>query len=61
MGGLIKKGLIRSSEEFKQLIIEVKLDHVRKGKNPPTTEQITRALARQIKAKDIQYDKYIQF
>ena len=57
----IKTGHIRSSKEFKQLIAKIKQDFIIKGKVPPTTEQITKAIAKKIGEGDIHFDKYIEF
>jgi len=53
---------MRSDKSFRLLVAEVKLDFIRKGRKPPSTEKITRIIALRIKKEEIiQHEKFIPF
>jgi len=53
---------MRSDKSFRLLVAEVKLDFIRKGRKPPSTEKITRIIASRIKKEEIiQHEKFIPF
>jgi len=63
MGSILemKSGLLRASEEFKELIRQIQLNSIREGRKPLSTVKITQLITKQINEGALNYEKFIKF
>ena len=57
----MKSGLLRASEEFKELIRQIQLNSIREGRKPLSTVKITQLITKQINEGALNYEKFIKF
>ena len=61
MGLSNKTHNLRCADNFRVLLREMKLEYIRKGKNPPSDAELTRKIANRIKKEAILYNEFIPF
>lgn len=56
-----KSDMIRASKELSKIITFIKAKHLMSGRKPPSTKQITAAIAKRINKEVLFRDEFIKF
>lgn len=58
---MLKTRTVRISREMAELVNHIKAQYLIKGKNSPSTAEITKRLVSMINKEEIMYEKFIKF
>lgn len=55
-----KSEFMRGATELKEIVNFIKIHHLKQGKKPPSTREITKEIAKKINKEELLYEKFIQ-